>query len=70
MNCPYCGNVMMHATDGTYEYGWCPFCFAQSPAVKSVNDKKTGEHYTVSIATGKRATIEEAAANCKKEDAR
>lgn len=65
--CLYCGENMMHATDGKYEYGWCPFCFSQSPAVKRVVINKESEeyqNYTVSIATGMRATIEEAAVSC------
>ena len=62
--CPYCGENMMHATDGEYEYGWCPFCFSQSPAVKRVVVNEAGkdyEEYTICVATGMRATIEEAA---------
>lgn len=61
LKCPYCEENMMHATDGKYDYGWCPFCFAQSPAVKHVTDGETGEEYTISVVTGKRANIEQAA---------
>jgi hypothetical protein len=51
---------MIPATDRTYDYGFCPICFAQSPAVKRIQDAETGETYAISIATGKRATLEEA----------
>lgn len=63
VNCPYCGETMIPATDreNGLDYYFCPVCLSQSAMVKHCINPDTGEEYTVSLRNGDRMSAKEEA---------